>query len=50
MRFFQQWGGFIWEFNSLGDYFKALIGRLIGLIIGIAILFLLGCLFYWYGE
>ncbi len=35
MRFFESWGGFIWEYDSIGDYLKCVIGRLIGLIIGI---------------
>ena len=50
MRFYQYWNGFIWEFNSLGEYFQALIGRLIGAIIGVVILFLLACLLYYSGE
>ena len=25
MRFYQYWNGFIWEFNSLGDYFLAVL-------------------------
>ena len=37
MRFFGEWGGFIWEYTSIWDYLKCLIGRLIGLIIGIGI-------------
>ena len=37
MRFFEYWGGFVWEYNSLGDYLKCLLGRLIGLILGILI-------------
>lgn len=41
MRFFQEYNGFIWEFNGLGDYFKAVLGRLIGTIIGIGILVLI---------
>ena len=50
MRFFENWGGFIWEYNSIGDYLKALLGRLLGAIIAIGLLFLLGCFFYWYGQ
>ena len=50
MRFFEQWGGFIWEYNSLGEYFQVLLGRLTGTILGIAVLFFLCCLFYYYLE
>ncbi len=50
MRFFESWGGFIWEHNSVWDYFKALLGRLIGAVIGIGILFLILLFFYWYGQ
>ena len=50
MRFFEQWGGFIWEYDSIGDYLRCLLGRLIGAIIAIGILFLLGYLFYLYGK
>ena len=50
MRFFEEWNGFIWEYNSLGEYFRALLGRLIGAIIGIVILFFLACFFYYYGS
>lgn len=35
MRFFEEWGGLIWEYNSFGEYLKCLLGRLIGLILGI---------------
>lgn len=50
MRFYQYWNGFIWEFNSLGEYFLAVLGRLIGAVIGVIILFSLCCFFYYYGE
>ena len=50
MRFFENWGGFIWEYNSFDDYFKALLGRLLGVVIAIGILFLIGCFLYWYGQ
>ena len=46
MRFYEEWNGFIWEYNSIWDYVKALIGRLIGGIIGIAILLLIMYFFY----
>ena len=49
MKFYQEWKGFIWEFNSFGEFLKAVIGRILGAIIGIIILiglflFLLGFL------
>lgn len=50
MRFYQYWNGFIWEFNSLGEYFLAVLGRLIGAVIGVIILFGLCCFFCYYGE
>lgn len=49
MRFFEQWNGFIWEYNSFGDYLKALLGRLLGVVVAIGILFMLGCFLFWYG-
>ena len=50
MRFYQEWGGFFWEFNSVGEFLKAVVERLIGTIIGIGILFLISLFFYWYGQ
>ena len=50
MRFFEQWRGFIWEYNSFGEYCQALLGRLVGAILGVVILFVLCCLLYYYGE
>ena len=50
MRFYQYWNGFIWEFNSLGEYFLAVLGRLIGAFISVIILFGLCCFFYYYDE
>ena len=38
MRFYEQYKGFIFEFNSIGEYFKALLWRLLGTICGIAII------------
>lgn len=37
MRFFEYWNGFIWEYNSFGEYLLCLLARAIGLIAGIAI-------------
>lgn len=50
MRFYQYWNGFIWEFNSLHEYLLAVLGRLIGTVLGIIILFFLCCFLYYYGE
>jgi len=50
MRFFKEFHGFFFEFNSLGDYFKFLLGRLVGAILGTGILFPMGCLLYLYGQ
>jgi len=48
MRFFKEFHGFFFEFNSLGDYFKFLLGRLVGAIIGLGILALMAYfLFLW---
>ena len=38
MKFFEYWGGFIWEYDSLWDFIKCLIGRTIGMIIGVIIM------------
>lgn len=50
MRFFKEYSGFLFEFNSLGEFFRFLLGRLIGTIVGIAILGLILFLLYWYGQ
>lgn len=47
MRFYQEYGGFIWEFNSLGEYLKAVLARIIGRLLGLAIL-IGGCLLLYY--
>lgn len=41
MRFFKEVWGFIFEFNSIGEYLSFLLGRLIGLIIFIGIIILI---------
>ena len=33
MRFFKEFDGFIFEFNSLGEYFQFLVGRILAVII-----------------
>ena len=50
MRFYEYWNGFIWEYNSIGEYLKCLLGRFVGAILGVMILFFLLCFFYYYGE
>jgi len=40
-RFFQEYKGFIWEFDSLSDYLKTVFWRLIGRILGFIIIILL---------
>lgn len=50
MRFFKEFNGFLFEFKSLGDYFKFLLGRLVGAIIGIGILALMVYFLWWYGQ
>ena len=50
MRFFKEFNGFFFEFNSFGEYFRFLLGRLVGAIIGIAILIEILYFFYWYGN
>lgn len=50
MRFYQYWKGFIWEFNSFGEFLQAIFYRILGGIVGIVILIFLVCYFYYYGE
>jgi putative effector of murein hydrolase LrgA (UPF0299 family) len=50
MRFYQEWRGIIWEFNSVGEFLMHLLGRLIGGIIGIGILYLIVLWLAWYGS
>lgn len=50
MRFFKEFYGFFFEFNSWVEYFRFLLGRLIGAIIGIGIIIGLLYFFYWYGN
>lgn len=44
MRFFKEFNGFFFEFNSLGEYFGFLLGRLLGIIIFFGLLLLIICL------
>ena len=50
MRFYQEWRGIIWEFNSVKEFLMHLLGRLIGGIIGIGILCLIVLWLEWYGS
>ena len=40
MRFFKEAFGFIFEFNSVGEYLEFLAGRILGVIVAIGILLL----------
>ena len=37
MRFYEYWGGFIWEYNYFGEYIQCLIGRFVGTVLGLVI-------------
>lgn len=50
MRFYQEWNGIIWEFNSVKEFLLHIVYRIIGAIIGYGILFLIILLLYWYGN
>jgi hypothetical protein len=50
MRFFQEYNGFIFEFNSIGEYFKAVLWRILGRIVGLVLLGLFFLLLYWLGS
>ena len=41
MRFYQEWKGIIWEFNSVGEFLLHIVCRIIGGIIGFGILYLI---------
>ena len=43
VRFFKEAWGFLFEFNSIGEYLSFLLGRVIGVVIFVGILFL----FFW---
>lgn len=38
MRFFKEYNGFLFEFNSIKDFLMFTLGRLVGAIIGIGII------------
>lgn len=50
MRFFKEFNGFFFEFNSFGEYFQFLLGRLVGAVIGVGILALIAYFLYSYGQ
>ena len=50
MRFYEYWNGFIWEYNSFGEYLLCLLGRLVGAILGFIIIFFLICFCINYEE
>jgi hypothetical protein len=50
MRFFQEYNGFIFEFNSIGEYLRAVLMRILGTIAGVAILALIFFLLYLFGK
>ena len=50
MRFFKDFNGFIFEFNSVGEYLRFLLARLVGTIIGVGILALIVYFLWWYGQ
>ena len=50
MRFYQEWKGIIWEFNSVGEFLLHILYRIIGAIIGYGILFLIILWLAWYGS
>ena len=41
MRFYKEAWGFLFEFNSIGEYLSFLLGRVIGVVIFVGILFLI---------
>lgn len=41
MRFYKEVWGIIWEFNSIGEYVWFIIGRIIGFIIFIGLMYLI---------
>lgn len=38
MRFYKEWGGIIWEFNSIGEFLDMLFWRVVGSIVGIVLI------------
>lgn len=50
MRFFKEFYGFIFEFNSWGEYFKFILARLLGAVAAIAVIILILLYFSYYYE
>lgn len=54
MRFYQEINGIIWEFDSFKDWIiswiKVFLGRLVGMILGFGILYLIILFLEWYGS
>ena len=50
MRFYQEFNGFIFEFNSIGEFFKSFWYRLLGTIVGIIILVIIFGFLYLLGT
>jgi hypothetical protein len=50
MRFFKEFYGFTFEFNSWGEYFKFILGRLLGAIAAIVVILLILMYFTYFYE
>lgn len=54
MRFYQEINGIIWEFNSFKDWIvswiQIILGRIVGLILGLGIIYLIILFLEWYGS
>ena len=54
MSFYQEINGIIWEFNSFKDWvagwIQIILGRFVGLILGLGIIYLIILWFEWYGS
>ena len=42
VRFFGEYNGLVWEFNSFGDWVQFHICRIIGKVLGVIVLIILG--------
>jgi hypothetical protein len=49
MRFFKEYDGFLFEFNSLGEFLRFLVARFLGIIAGIAVVALIIYFLWLYG-
>ena len=54
MKFYQEINGIIWEFNSFKDWvvgwIQIILGRIVGFILGVGVLYLIILLLEWYGS